>query len=99
MDLTFVLKVHNGVQMGLRGIDESLFSIIASKLLGKVLGELQGPTAINTDGSKTAIWSDLGYGCVHYSHRYSIEGLRSIWISYRTNDMLTVKSVKNVLVN
>jgi hypothetical protein len=25
VDLTFVPKVHNGVQMGLRGVDESLF--------------------------------------------------------------------------
>jgi hypothetical protein len=51
--LTFVLKVHNGVQMGLRGIDESLFPIIAPKLLGEVLGELQRPTAIYADGLKT----------------------------------------------
>jgi hypothetical protein len=53
MDLTFVPRVHNGVQMGLRGIDESLFPIIAPRLLGEVLGELQRPTAIYTDGSKT----------------------------------------------
>jgi hypothetical protein len=52
-DLTFVPRVHNGVQMGLRGIDESLFPIIAPRLLGEVLEELQGPTAIYTDGSKT----------------------------------------------
>jgi hypothetical protein len=39
--------------MGLRGVDESLFPIIAPKLLGEELGELQGPTAIYTDGSKT----------------------------------------------
>jgi hypothetical protein len=39
--------------MGLRGSDESLFLIIASRLLGEVLGKLQGPTAIYTDGSKT----------------------------------------------
>jgi hypothetical protein len=37
----------------LRGVDESLFPIIAPRLLGEVLGELQGPTAIYTDGSKT----------------------------------------------
>jgi hypothetical protein len=48
-----VSKVHNGVQMGLRGIDESIFPIIAPRLLGEVLGELQGPTDIYTDGSKT----------------------------------------------
>jgi hypothetical protein len=53
VDLTFVPKIHNGVQMGLRGIDESLFPIIAPKLLGKLLGKLQGPTTIYTDGSKT----------------------------------------------
>jgi hypothetical protein len=50
VDLTFVLKVHKGVQLGLRGIDESLFPIIAPRLLGEVLGELQGPTAIYTEG-------------------------------------------------
>jgi hypothetical protein len=48
-----VPRVHNGVRMGLRGVDESLFPIISPKLLGEVLGELQGPTAIYTDGSKT----------------------------------------------
>jgi hypothetical protein len=48
-----VPRVHNGVRMGLRGVDESLFPIIAPRLLGEVLGELQGPTAIYTDGSKT----------------------------------------------
>jgi hypothetical protein len=46
VDLTFVPRVHNGVQMGLKGIDESLFPIIALRLLGEVLGELQGPTTI-----------------------------------------------------
>jgi hypothetical protein len=39
--------------MGLRGFDESLFPKIAPRLLGEVLCELQGPTAIYTDGSKT----------------------------------------------
>jgi hypothetical protein len=53
VDLTFVPRVHNGVRMGLRGVDESLFPIIAPRLLGEVLGELQGPTALYTDGSKT----------------------------------------------
>jgi hypothetical protein len=48
-----VPRVHNGVRMGLRGVDESLFPIIAPRLLGEVLGELQGPPAIYTDGSKT----------------------------------------------
>jgi hypothetical protein len=50
VDLTFVPRVHNGVRMGLRGVDESLFPIIAPRLLGEVLGELQGPTVIYTDG-------------------------------------------------
>jgi ribonuclease HI len=53
VDLIFVPKVHNGVQMGLRGIDESLFPIIAPRLLVEVLGELQESIAIYTDGSKT----------------------------------------------
>jgi hypothetical protein len=52
-NLTLVPKVHNGEQMGLRGIDKSLFPIIVPRLLGEVLGELQGPSAIYTDGSKT----------------------------------------------
>jgi hypothetical protein len=53
VDLTFVPRVHNGEWMGLRGIGELFFPIIASRLLGKVLGELQGPITIYTDGSKT----------------------------------------------
>jgi hypothetical protein len=47
------LTVHNGVRMGLRGVDESLFPVIAPRLLGEVLGELQATTAIYTDDSKT----------------------------------------------
>jgi hypothetical protein len=42
-DLTFVPRVHNGVWMGLRGVDESMFPIIAPRLLGEVLVEFQGP--------------------------------------------------------
>jgi hypothetical protein len=53
VDITFVPKVHNGVQMGLRGIDESLFPINAPSLLGEVFGELQGLATIYTDGSRT----------------------------------------------
>jgi hypothetical protein len=53
VDLPFVPRIHNGVQMSLRCIDESLFPIIAQRLLGEVLGKLQGPSAIYTDGSKT----------------------------------------------
>jgi hypothetical protein len=53
VDLTFVARVHNGVRMGLRGVDESLFPIITPRLMSEVLGELQRPTAIYTDGSKT----------------------------------------------
>jgi hypothetical protein len=53
VDLTFVPRVLNGVRMGLRGVDESLFPIIAPRLLGEVLGELQRQPAIHTDGSKT----------------------------------------------
>jgi hypothetical protein len=52
VDLTFVPRVHNCVRMGLRDVDESLFPIIAPRLLGEVLGELQVPTAIYTDVSK-----------------------------------------------
>jgi hypothetical protein len=57
VDLTFVPRVPNGVHMGLRGVDESLFPIIAARLLDEALGELHEPTAIYTDGSKTK----LGY--------------------------------------
>jgi hypothetical protein len=53
VDLTFVPKVYKGVQMGFRGIDESLFPITAPRLMGEVLEEAQGPTIIYTDGSKT----------------------------------------------
>jgi hypothetical protein len=34
VDLTFVPKVYKGLQMGLRGINESLFPIIAQGALG-----------------------------------------------------------------
>jgi hypothetical protein len=42
VDLTYVPKVHNGVQMGLRGMNKSLIPIIiiAPRLLGEVIGEL-----------------------------------------------------------
>jgi hypothetical protein len=53
VDLTFVPKVHNCVKMGLKGIDESMFPIIAPRLLGEVFGKLQGQTTIYIDGSKT----------------------------------------------
>jgi hypothetical protein len=53
VDLTFVPKVYKGVQMDLRGIDESVYPMIAPKLLGEVLWEPQGPTTIYIDGSKT----------------------------------------------
>jgi N-acyl-L-homoserine lactone synthetase len=58
VDLTFVPKVHNGVQMGLRGIDESLFPIISPKLLGEVFGELQGP---QPPVQRPRVWSNMGY--------------------------------------
>jgi hypothetical protein len=49
VDLTFVRKVLNGVQMG---------------LWASMLGKLWGPTAIYTDGSKTEgfgwIWDNFG---------------------------------------
>jgi hypothetical protein len=53
VDLTFVPRVHNAKRMGLRGVDESLFPIIAPRLLDEVLGELQEPITIYTDGSMT----------------------------------------------
>jgi hypothetical protein len=52
VDLKFLPWVHNGGRMGLRGVDETLFPIIALRLLGEVHGKLRGPTAIFTDGSK-----------------------------------------------
>jgi hypothetical protein len=64
VDLTFVPKVHKGVQMGLRGFDESLFPIITPRLLGEVLMELQGPTTIYMvvgPVQRPKGWSDLGY--------------------------------------
>jgi hypothetical protein len=53
--LTLVQKAHNNVEMGVRGLDELLFPLIALRLLGagNSFGELQRPTAIHTDGSKT----------------------------------------------
>jgi hypothetical protein len=46
LDLTFIPKVHNRVQMVLKDIDASLYFITAPRLLGVVLGKFQGPTAI-----------------------------------------------------
>jgi hypothetical protein len=42
-----VPKVHNGVQMGLKAIDESLFPLIASRLLGEVPNRLFGGVAMS----------------------------------------------------
>jgi hypothetical protein len=53
VDLTFVPKVHNGMRMGLWSVDESLFPIFVPRLLSQMFEELQGPTVIYTDGSKT----------------------------------------------
>jgi hypothetical protein len=60
VDLTFIPKVHRGVQRGLKSINESFYRIITPKLLVEVLGELQRPTAIHTNVSKTE--SLLGFG-------------------------------------
>jgi hypothetical protein len=80
VDLTFVPRVHNGVRMGLRGVDESLFPIIAPRLLGEVLGELQGPTAIYTDGSKTEGLVEIGiFLDDRYSYRLRLPGHCSIF--------------------
>jgi hypothetical protein len=63
VDLTFVPRVHNGVQMGLRGFDESLFHIIAPRLLGEVVGKLQEPIAIYTNATvqRPRLSLELGY--------------------------------------
>jgi hypothetical protein len=53
VELIFVPKVHTGVQMSFNGFDESLYPMNAPGLLDEVLEELQGPTAIYADGSKT----------------------------------------------
>jgi hypothetical protein len=72
VDLTFVPKVHNGVQMG---INESLFPIIAPRLLGEVLEELQGLTAIYTDGSKTEGLVEFGiFSDDRDSYRFRLPG-------------------------
>jgi hypothetical protein len=65
VDLTFVPRVHNGV----------LVPIIAPRLLGEVLGKLQGPTAINTDGSKTEGLVEIEI-CLDdkYSYRFILPG-------------------------
>jgi hypothetical protein len=60
VDLTFVARVQNDVWMGLRGVDESLFPIIPPRLMGEVLGELQRPTAIYNNGSKTEGLVEIG---------------------------------------
>jgi hypothetical protein len=60
VDLSFVPRVQIGVQMCLRGVDDSLFPIIAPSFLCEVLKELQGPTAIYTEGSKTEGLVEIG---------------------------------------
>jgi hypothetical protein len=61
------------LQIGLRGIDESLFPIIAQTLLGEVLGKLQEPIAIYTDGSKSK--GLVGFGIYDRdSYRFRLSG-------------------------
>jgi hypothetical protein len=82
-----VPKVHKGVQMGLRGIDESLCPIIAPRILVEVLGELQGPTAIYTDGSKSE--GLVGFGIFlddRDSYRFRLPGQWGIF----TADMCAI---------
>jgi hypothetical protein len=54
VDLTFVARVHNGVRMGLRGVDESLFPIIAPRLFR------DQPSSI-PPVQRPRVWSELGY--------------------------------------
>jgi hypothetical protein len=66
------------VWMGLRGVNESLFPIIAPILLGEVLRELQGPTSIYTDVSKTEGLVGIGiFLDARDSYRFSLPGLFS----------------------
>jgi hypothetical protein len=63
------------VWMGLRGVNESLFPIIAPILLGEVLRELQGPTSIYTDVSKTEGLVGIGiFLDARDSYRFSLPG-------------------------
>jgi hypothetical protein len=49
VDLTFIQKIHKGLQMSLKDINKSLYPSIALKLLDKVFEELRGPTVIYID--------------------------------------------------
>jgi hypothetical protein len=69
------LVIYKGVYMGFKGIDKSLYPILAPRLLGEVIGELQGPTAIYTDGSKTEVL--VGFGIFlddRDSYRFRLSG-------------------------
>jgi hypothetical protein len=59
--LTETNRLNKGVQMGLRGINESVFPMIAPKLLSEVLRELKNqPPSIPTV-QRPQVWLDLGY--------------------------------------
>jgi hypothetical protein len=61
VDLTFDPRVHNGVQMGLKGVDESLFPICAPRLLSEVLLSFRcQPPSIPTV-QRPRVWSELIY--------------------------------------
>jgi hypothetical protein len=67
VDLAFVPKVHKVVQMGLKGIDESVFPIIAPRLLGArgASGPSIPSTAIYTIGSKSEGLVGFGMTGIH----------------------------------
>jgi hypothetical protein len=78
--MTFITNVHRGVQMGFKGIDESLYLLIAPRLLVlELLGKLQRPTAINTNGSKSE--GLVGFGVFlesRNSYRFRLPGLDTV---------------------
>jgi hypothetical protein len=98
--LTFVPRVHNGVRMGLRGVDESMFPIITPRLLGEDGRDSYRFRLPGHCGIFTVEMCAIHFACdlieskpmgayiILTDSLASIEGLKSIGISYRTNDML-----------
>jgi hypothetical protein len=54
-----VPRVHNGVRLGLRTVDESLFPVIAPRLLGEVIGELRDQLPSIPTFQRPKVWWEL----------------------------------------
>jgi hypothetical protein len=60
-DLTFKPRVHNGVRMGLRGVDKLLFPILLRNSWVRCLGKFREQTPSIPTVQRPRVWSELGY--------------------------------------